>query len=398
MDRNALVIRNRLMTEAYHRSSLTHQVRETLVEIAARMPFIPCRKPRVERILLIRPDHLGDVLLTTPAIRALRSTRPEAELHALIGGWSADVVGAYPEIDLVLTLDFPGFTRVAKKSVQSPYQLALATANRLRRIGYSSAVILRPDHWWGALVAKLAGIPIRVGYDLPQVRGYLTESIPHEYQHAVQQNARLVARWTGLLSDADLEYRFPVKAEDIAYVEGYLDEWGITPGERLICIHAGSGTAVKQWPSDRWSIIADTLADQLDARIVLTGADHEVATAMHIAEAMSHQPIIMAGDTRIGQLAALFQRSILALGPDSGPLHLAAAVGTPTVTLFGPADPVEFRPWGPSERHAVLTSEIGCRPCRILDWSADNPDYHPCVREITVAQVLETARIICQRR
>jgi len=137
VDRNALVIRNRLMTEAYHRSSLTHQVRETLVEIAARMPFIPCRKPRVERILLIRPDHLGDVLLITPAIRALRAARPAAEIHALIGGWSADVVGAYPEIDLVLTLDFPGFTRAAKKSVQSPYQLALATANRLRRIGYS---------------------------------------------------------------------------------------------------------------------------------------------------------------------------------------------------------------------------------------------------------------------
>jgi len=398
VDRNALVIRNRLMTEAYHRSSLTHQVRETLVEIAARMPFIPCRKPRVERILLIRPDHLGDVLLITPAIRALRAARPAAEIHALIGGWSADVVGAYPEIDLVLTLDFPGFTRAAKKSVQSPYQLALATANRLRRIGYSSAVILRPDHWWGALVAKLAGIPIRVGYDLPQVRGYLTESIPHEHQHAVRQNARLVARWTGLLEDADLEYRFPVKAEDMAYVEGYLDEWGITPSERLISIHAGSGTAVKQWPSDRWSIVADTLADQLDARIVLTGADHEVATAMHIAEAMSHQPIVMAGDTRIGQLSALFQRSILALGPDSGPLHLAAAVGTPTVTLFGPADPVEFRPWGPPERHTVLTSEMGCRPCRILDWSADNSEYHPCVREITVAQVLDAARTICQRR
>jgi lipopolysaccharide heptosyltransferase II len=396
--RNALVIRNRLMTEAYHRSSLTHRVRETLVEAAARMPFIPCRTPHMERILLIRPDHLGDVLLTTPAIRALRAARPEAELHALIGGWSADVLGAYPEIDLVLTLDFPGFTRTAKQSVRSPYQLALATANRLRRIGYSSAVILRPDHWWGALVAKLAGIPVRVGYDLPQVSGYLTERIPHTYQHAVKQNTRLVARWTGLLDDADLDYGFPIKPEDTAYVEGYLDEWGVTKRERLICIHAGSGTTVKQWPAERWSTVADTLTDQLDGRIVLTGGEHEVQTAMKIAEGMTHQPIIMAGDTRVGQLAALFARASLTLGPDSGPLHLAAAVGSATVTLFGPADPVEFGPWGPPERHAILTSDIGCRPCRVLDWSADNLEYHPCVREITVARVLEAARTVSQRR
>jgi ADP-heptose:LPS heptosyltransferase len=398
VDRNALVIRNRLMTEAYHRSSLTHRVREGLVEAAARMPFIPCRTPRQERILLIRPDHLGDMLLTTPAIRALRAARPEAELHALIGGWSADVLGAYPEIDLVLTLDFPGFSRVAKQNVQSPYQLALATANRLRRIGYSSAVILRPDHWWGALVAKLAGIPVRIGYDLPQVSAWLTERIPHEHQHAVRQNTRLVARWTGLLKDSDLEYRYPVKAEDTAYVDGYLEQWGIAAGNRLICIHAGSGTSVKQWPEDRWSAVADTLADQLDARIVLTGGDHEVAAALRIADGMSHQPIIMAGDTRIGQLAALFAQAALTLGPDSGPLHLAAAVGTATVTLFGPADLVEFGPWGPAERHLILNSYIGCRPCRILDWSADNPEYHPCVREITVARVPEAARIVSQRR
>lgn len=398
MDRDALVIRNRLMTEAYHRSSLPHQVRERLVEAAARLPFIPCHQPHRERILLIRPDHLGDVLLTTPAIRALRAARPDSEVHALIGPWSAEVLGAYPDIDLVLTLDFPGFTRAAKQNVQSPYQLALTTANRLRRIGYSSVVILRPDHWWGALVAKLAGIPVRVGYDLPQVSSYLTERIPHEQQHAVRQNARLVARWTGLLADSALEYRYPVKAEDSAFVEGYLEEWGVTERDKLICIHAGSGTAVKQWPAERWSKVADTLADQLDGRIVLTGGDHELGTALKIAEGMSHQPIIMAGDTRIGQLAALFGRAILTLGPDSGPLHLAAAVGSATVTLFGPADPVEFGPWGPAGRHALLTSDIGCRPCRILDWSADNPDYHPCVREITVARVLEAARTVSQGR
>ena len=72
-------------------------------------------------------------------------------------------------------------------------------------------------------------------------------------------------------------------------------------------------------------------------------------------------------------------------------MHLAAAAHTPTVTLFGPADPVEFAPWGDPCRHAVVTSDIACRPCRILDWRDDNPAYHPCVNEITVGQVMEAA-------
>jgi ADP-heptose:LPS heptosyltransferase len=105
----------------------------------------------------------------------------------------------------------------------------------------------------------------------------------------------------------------------------------------------------------------------------------------------------MVGDASIGQLAALYKRCAAVLGPDSGPLHLAAAVGTATVTLFGPADPVEFGPWGPAERHLVLTSTIGCRPCRVIDWGTDDPANHPCIRDITVDRVLEAARRLVQR-
>jgi heptosyltransferase-2/heptosyltransferase-3 len=85
------------------------------------------------------------------------------------------------------------------------------------------------------------------------------------------------------------------------------------------------------------------------------------------------------------------------LGPDNGPLHLAAAVATPTVALFGPADPDEFRPWGPVERHAVLASSIACRPCRVLDWSGDDPANHPCMSDISVGAVLEAARRVVSR-
>ena len=392
MDKDTLALRNRSMAEAFHAIPIKHQARRALLRGLAVLPMPPTRSAATERILLIRPDHLGDVLLSTPAIRALRIARPQAEIHTLVGPWSADVTAAYNEIDAVLTLAFPGFSRSPNASLRSPYQLAAATARRLRRIHYSAAVILRPDHWWGALVAHLANIPIRIGYDVPDVAPFLTETVPFQPVHAVMQNLRLVERWTGTTPPAAVTLEFPVTPPEQAFVNGYLEEWGIQPDKPIFCIHPGSGTWVKQWTEDRWAQTADILSEQLNAHPILTGSAGEIPLARRIAAQMKQPVVVMAGDTRVNQLAALFQRARVVLGPDSGPLHLAAAVGTPTVALFGPADPVEFAQWGAPAKHIILTSDIGCRPCRVLDWNGDDPANHPCIREITLAKVLESAR------
>jgi lipopolysaccharide heptosyltransferase II len=396
LDREALVRRNRSMAQAFHKTPLKYHIRHALLRAIAALPVPTSRSRRANRILLIRPDHLGDVLLTTPAIRALRAEHPHTEIHALVGPWSANLLANYPEIDMVLTLPFPGFSRNPKESWRSPYQFALHSASQLRRIRYSSAIIFRPDHWWGAMLAFLAGIPDRVGYDLPDVAPFLTYKVQHQRQHVILQNLRLVEGWIGKHDPQAVQLHFPVNHDDLSYIKGYLHEWGIGAGDSLICIHPGSGTQVKQWLEEQWAIVADTLADQLDARIVITGSEQELYLAKNIAARMKHSPCITAGDTNIGQLAALFSRSRVVLGPDSGPLHLAAAVGAPTVALFGPADPLEFGTWGDPQKHIVLTSNIDCRPCRVLDWSGDNLEYHPCVREITVGRVLEAARRAAQ--
>lgn len=396
MDREGLVQRNRSMAQAFHAVPTLHRVRNVLLHATARLP-IPQQSPALppssrERILLIRPDHLGDVLLTTPAIRVLRAARPEAEIHALVGPWSANVLANYSDLDVILTLPFPGFNRAAKLNWRSPYQLVIESARTLRRIGYDSVIIFRPDHWWGALLAHLAGIPRRIGYALPEVAPFLTDAIDHQRQHAVIQNARLVEPLVGQIDPDRLKLTFPVDDLNRAWVTGYLEAWNIGRGQRLIAVHPGSGTWVKQWDEEKWAFVADTLASQLDGQVILTGSDHELNLCQRVADRMKQPPCIAAGDTGIGSLAALFERCEVVLGPDSGPLHLAVAAGAPTVSLFGPADPVEFGSWGLPERQQVLYSTIGCRPCRVLDWGGDDPNCHPCVREITPARVLEAAR------
>lgn len=392
-DRDALALRNRTLADAYHQAPMKHHIRRVLLRALATI-YVPSRHtPRDKRrILLIRPDHLGDVLLTTPAIQMLRAIYPHAEIHVLVGPWAASILDNLSDIDLVLTIPFPGFTRSEKLAASQPYTFAVQTARRLRRIGYTDAIIFRPDHWWGAWVAKMAGIPVRIGYNQVDVTYFLTHRIHFEHTHAVVQSLRLVEALTHRqIKSDDVRLDFVTTASQEAFVAGYLAEWNVPDSKAIFCIHPGSGTKVKQWLPSKWAEVADVLSKQFRAQVVFTGGDHELSLIQDIIMKMTAPAIIMAGNTDIGHVAALYKRAKLVLGPDSGPLHLAAAVGTPTVTLYGPADPIEFGTWGDPAYHHQLTTEITCRPCRVLDWSHDDLKYHPCVRDIRVADVLSAA-------
>jgi heptosyltransferase-2/heptosyltransferase-3 len=382
------------MAEAFHQPPVEHRMRRYLIDGVSKFPFAPLTKGW-NRVLFIRPDHLGDMLLATPAMRALKEARPYMEIHVLAGSWSAPILANVPEVDLALTVDFPGFMRgQEKKNYLSPYLQLLKVSRQLRHIGYGHAVIMRPDHWWGAMLAHIAGISERIGYARENVEPFLTQAIPYRHEHAIRQNLRLVEQWTGVVNDDDVSYHLKIFDDDRASIRQYLSKFKIPEKLPYFCIHPGSGTWVKRWENELWAKVADTLIDQLDAMVIFTGGDSERAMITDIQNRMEHKSYTTAGELSIEMLTALYDAALVVLGPDSGPLHLAAAVGTATVALFGPADPIEFAPWGDKQRHMVLTSAIGCRPCRVLDWGDDDPENHPCVRDITIGQVLEAARTV----
>ena len=387
LDREALVRRNQRLATEKRRPSRRAKLRDRMLSSIARLP-IPQQHPRRQRLLIIRPDHLGDAVLTTPAIQLIKRAKPDLELHALCGGWSADLFSRFPEIDRVLTLDFPGFRRRIGSSRLHALRLAIDASLMLRRIGYSSAIIMRHDHWWGGLLAYLAGVPERIGCDVSGVAPFLTFPVPHQHQHAIWQNLRLAEAWLGSKAPAAIKLDFPLEQPDIDDMARRLA--GITMP--IICLHPGAGAASKLWLADKWAALADELARDDAAQIVFSGASAEQAMIDGIVARMQHQALILAGETSVGQLAALYARARIVIGMDSGAMHVAAALGRPTVTLFGPADPIEFAPWGDRERNRVVASAIGCRPCRILDWSGDDAAWHPCVREISVRQALAAAR------
>ncbi|MDZ4769416.1 MAG: glycosyltransferase family 9 protein [Chloroflexota bacterium] len=390
IDRSALAERNRHLVAAFQTRSLKERVRGQMLQTIAALP-IAQTEPGTGRILVIRPDHLGDMLLTIPALHALDAARPGRRIHALVGTWSAEVLAPIAAIDTVLTLAFPGFTRTDEPpDVLAPYLLAHKTARRLRRIGYDEAYILRRDHWWGALVAFLAGIPVRIGYDTIDVSPFLTHAHPDTRAHALIANLRLTQPIGSTIAPVG-SIDYPIGDDGRMIAQALLRDHGVDPHSAYIVIHVGSGATVKNWDNEKWGGVANALAGGLDATVVLTGGARERADADHIARLLDGRGVVLAGETDLPVLAALVAEARIVLGADSGVLHLAAAVGTPTVALFGAADPDEFRPWGDPERQRVVISEIACRPCRILDWDGDDLAFHPCVRDITPRQVIDAA-------
>jgi lipopolysaccharide heptosyltransferase II len=347
-------------------------------------------------LLVVRPDHLGDLLFVTPAFRTLRQRHPEAHITALVGPWGASVLSNNPLVDQITTLPFPGFSRQPKTSLWQPYGLLRHWARQLRG-QFDLAFILRFDHWWGALLAYLAGVPHRIGYAVPEVAPFLNHAIPYTLgRHEVEQNLRLIG-WdsaderhsvhpthTTLPQRHPLEFHIP--QQTVAWAR---DAFGAA---RPIAIHPGAGAAVKLWRSERWAAVADALTSETGAKILLTGSKAERSLCQEIATQMEAEPQMLAGETTLDQLAAILAQSRLVLGLDSGPLHLAVAVGTPTVHLYGPVNPETFGPWGPPERHLVVVSAWPCIPCDRLDYDPSELVLHPCVREIDVNAVLKAAR------
>jgi lipopolysaccharide heptosyltransferase II len=347
-------------------------------------------RPELTRILIIRPDHIGDVLFTTPALRALRAAAPDAHLTYMVGPWAYEIAKNNPYLNEVITCPFPGFTRRPKIHFLQPYILLWRCARSLQSKSFDTALILRFDHWWGAMLACWASIPHRIGYALPEMKPFLTRAIPYvSGRHEVEQNMHLIMATLGDDTGEPGPLEFKTESEEVKSALNHLA--GKDGDQRFLCLHPGTGAPVKLWRTESFAQVADTLAKRYGLQIIISGSAGERSLAEDIAGHMESDPIVIAGQTSLGELAAIMGRCELVIGVDSGPLHLAVSQGVPTVHLFGPVDHRNFGPWGDPRKHLVLLSGRDCIPCNRLDYAPEDLEEHPCVRSITVAQVLEAA-------
>ncbi|HLG51849.1 MAG TPA: glycosyltransferase family 9 protein [Chloroflexota bacterium] len=347
-------------------------------------------------ILVMRPDHLGDLLFLTPALRRLRRAFPDARILGLVGLWGLPVLRTNPNLDGLIGWDFPWFNRQPRRSLIAPYLSLLRLARRLRAERIDIALQFRSDFWWGALAVRLAGIPEQIGYDVPLARPFLSQALPIIHGlHAVDENIRLVESLAGPAPGTSDALEFPIADGDRERARQLLGPLADYP--RLVAIQVGAGAAVKRWPLDRLAAVGRGLADSSGVVPVVIGGSSERSAVHEVVRRIGPPAIGLAGVTTVGELAAVLERCALALGPDSGPLHLAVAVGTPTLHLFGPADPRRFGPYGDRSRHRVILARWPCCPCNQLDFPAGAVTAHACMAAIPVETVLEHARDLLER-
>ncbi len=317
----------------------------------ARRPL--SKKPR---ILLVHPGHLGSLVMTTPLFHALKTHVPDAYITVMVDPWSHEVLVNHPDVDQVMAYSFPS-NRDGTVGLKSYFPLINA-AMEVRRGNYDLAINLRPNFWWGAALLYLARIPRRVGYAVDECRSLLTEALPlPSREHLTASYLRLLSAGLSVMGYPSLEepyteehypLHFVPAAQECQWIAECLRKKGFDSSTPFVVIHPGTSGAVKLWRSEGWATCAIALAqsaiDGISLRIILTGSKSEQPLLEEIASRVPFPMTIMTNMT-LGQLAALLQRAQFVLGVDSGPLHLAAAQGTPTVQIFGPTDPTLFGPW-----------------------------------------------------
>ena len=335
-------------------------VSETLTLIAsAAVQWLFYRSPlpkdfRPKRILVIKLDHLGDVLLATPVFSNLRQAYPDAELHALTGTWSRVVLERHPDVDKVLAYNSPVFSRTGSPtSRRETFQLY----KQLRRQKYDLLVALRSD-WRTVCFALLQVTPKRLDraalqvtnkFGAPQFTG----------THETTRNLDVLHK-AGIATPIQTT-TFSVTTADEKWASDFLEALHIDRERPVIAIHPGSPVPIKRWLPERYAEFADWLIARKRTQILFVGVEDEIPIITEIQGLMRAETNNIAGKTTLTQLASILHKCNVFIGNDSGPMHLAAAVGTPTIGLYGPGDPTRFGPVGAMCQ--TIQRKTDCPPC-----------------------------------
>jgi lipopolysaccharide heptosyltransferase II len=332
-------------------------------------------------ILLINLAHIGDVLLTTPAIAALRERFPHAHIAMLVSPWSKDIVTDNPRLDEVMVYRPSWWDR----NRGSPYLVwhEFATLVNLLRRKRFDCVLNFKSFFQENLAVALAGIPRRVGYGLYGGGFLQTDLVPIEWnKHIVLQHLSL-AQALGASSPNPKPEIYP-SPQDEAASDHFLAETAPPhAGHLRIALHVGAGYPSKLWPVERYAQLASILAVRYDAACVLVGGKDDLPVIERMQGSLRAPCLIAAGKLSLPETAALLKRCDVFVGNDSGPAHIAAAMGTPTVVIFsGENDAELWKPWG--DPVIVLQHKPVCWRCGLRVCNRD----HACMTEITVEQVL----------
>jgi lipopolysaccharide heptosyltransferase II len=354
--------------------------------------MIDARWSRAGRILAIRLDNLGDVLVTTPALHAIKQSLPQATLTLLASPVGAQVARLNPDLDEVIVYQAPWMDPWQKLPQDSRREQQMIETLRARR--FDAAIIFtsfRQSALPAAYLCYLADIPLRAAASIDGPGSLLTtrHKHPERMMHEVERGLDLTAALGIDTEERDLVLKVPSEARRA--IADLLATYRVRAGQPLVVVHPGCSMPARTYPWEMYVDVCDLLVQRLGATVFLTGAEDERDLVGRIVDRLAPERrslvLPLAGMLPFPEFCALIEAADLTITNNTGPMHIAAAVKTPVVALFALTNPPEQ--WGPWRvPHRQLYHDVACRLC----YSRVCPYGHECLRLVTPQMVVDAAR------
>lgn len=362
------------------------------------------RHERSPRVLIINPFGIGDVLFTTPVIRAIRRAFPDSRMGYLCNKRTAPILRTNPHLDELFIYEKDELLALWKSSKRKGIAYLHDLLGGILRSRYEVAVDLSLGERY-ALVLALLGVRRRIGLNYRGRGRFLTERLGingYQGQHVVRYGWDLL-RFMGVeLLQENLE--LGIDEDDRRWAEQWMDAHGAgSAAQRPMIgivpaggISWGVGAPYRRWHTEGFATVADALVEHHGATIVIFGEQADIACCATMQEAMRHRAINASGQTTLGQFIALLDRMDLVLCNDGGPLHLAVGRRVRTVSIFGPVDPVVYGPHpADRSRHRVVVNRgLACQPCYHQFHVPPCPYERACLRDLSPEEVLDACETL----
>ena len=342
----------------------------------------------IKRVVVRGTNWVGDSVMTVPALRALRRVLPDAKITLVVRPGAKGIFTEADFVDEVLVYERGNVLSV------------IPQIREWRRQRFDLAILFQ-NAFEAALIPFLAGVPIRLGYATESRQALLTHplalpdwrSTRHEvfyYLYVVTALEQLLFGTSEICEsdpDASLQISEPRKVQ----AEELLRAYGVTEGGGIVAICPGSiNSRAKRWPAESYATLADRLIET-SRQVLIIGSPDELDVTREVTNRMQHRPVVLTGKTSLDQIAAVLSLADLVVTNDTGPAHMAAALGRPTLVIFGPTNPLTTRPFSPEAE--ILRHPPDCAPCMLRDCPID----HRCMTAITVDEVFERSHSLLKR-
>jgi lipopolysaccharide heptosyltransferase I len=334
-------------------------------------------KNQIERILLIKPSSLGDIIHGLPVLKALRNKWPDAKISWVVKDVYVDILNGNPLIDELILL------------IKSSLTTSIFSFRKKLRHGSFDLAVDMQGLFRSGLIAFLSGATVRIGFSNARELAslfYTHKVDPPLNLHAVDRNLKLAAALGCEVQEIEFPINFNRETEQEAL--GFLQKIQLDTRRPLVTLVPGARWEKKRWPLHSFSRLGDLLIQKMGAGIIVAGSRQENGLIHEVRSAMKN-PSAEAVDFSLTKLTALLTKSDVVVTNDSGPMHIAVAMGTPVVALFGPTDPARTGPY--TKKCLTILRDLECMPCFRKQCSQGSFE---CMESITVEEVFEGVKKI----